>query len=236
MLLEVADVHAGYGNVPVLRGVSLSVRPAEVVALLGHNGAGKTTLLRAVYGLITVWKGRIAFDGQDVHTPAGALAARRGMALVPQGKGVFGGLTVGENLRLGLWASGLRDKDPEARRRLERVFGYLPVLRNRWNERCRALSGGQQQLVSIGRALLVQPRLLLLDEPSVGLAPIMVEQTMELVGRLRDEERLGVVLVEQNVRQALTIADRVAVLKNGRIIRTGEPAELGVAEQLWALF
>lgn len=236
-MLEIEGLSAGYPGVPVLNNISLMISDNEIVALFGHNGAGKSTLLKAIFGLLLNSKGKSSFNGQDTLGKRPEQLTRLGLAMVPQDKGIFPNLTVGENLKLGLWASGtMKDSDAESERRLERVFYRLPMLRKRWGERAGNLSGGQQQMVSIGRALLCQPALLLLDEPSVGLSPKMVEETMELVHQLQIDEGISVLLVEQNVNQALAVANRVYVLKNGQIIWQGHPELLKDAHSLWNLF
>lgn len=239
MLLEVERLSAGYPDVPVVHGVSLVVDAGEVVALFGHNGAGKSTLLKGLFGALGRWcSGGVSFKGKAVSGSSTRELTRLGMALVPQEQGVFPSLTVAENMRMGFWASGLRGAGArdELHRRLERTFHYLPLLRERWTERAGNLSGGQQQMVSIGRALLAGPSLLLLDEPSTGLAPKLVEDIMELVRRLREEEGLSVLLVEQNVGQALAVSDRIYLMKEGELIREARPDDLKDSQELWALF
>lgn len=239
MLLEVEGLNAGYPEVPVVAGVNLSVDAGEIVALFGHNGAGKSTLLKGLFGALGRWcSGRVTFKGQAVGGSSTRALTRLGMALVPQEQGVFPSLTVAENLQMGFWASGLHGAGAreEQRRRMERTFRYLPLLQERWSERAGNLSGGQQQMVSIGRALLAGPSLLMLDEPSTGLAPKLVEDMMELVRRLREEEGMSVLLVEQNVGQALAVADRIYLMKEGELIREARPGELSDSQELWALF
>lgn len=238
MLLHVENFHAGYPNVPVVADVSLSVEKGEIVSLFGHNGAGKSTLLKGLFGALGKCSGRVAVRDQAVTGRSTRDLTRLGMALVPQEQGVFPSLTVGENLQMGFWASGvprLRAAE-EQRNRLERTFRYLPLLRERWSEKAGTLSGGQQQMVSIGRALLAGPSLLMLDEPSTGLAPKLVEDIMQLICQLRDEEGMSVLLVEQNVGQALAVSDRIYLMKEGRLIREARPAELTNSQDLWTLF
>lgn len=238
MLLKVEGFNAGYPDVPVVADVDLTVAAGEIVALFGHNGAGKSTLLKALFGALARRSGHVWFKDQAVERWSTRDLTRSGMALVPQEQGVFPSLTVGEILRMGFWAAGVRGSQAKAeqQRRLERTFHYLPVLRERWSERAGNLSGGQQQMVSIGRALLTGPSLLMLDEPSTGLAPNLVEDIMRLVSRLREEEGLSVLLVEQNVGQALAVADRIYLMKEGRLIREARPDELTDSRELWSLF
>jgi len=237
-VLVVEDFHAGYPKVPVVAGAALRVGSGEIVSLFGHNGAGKSTLMKGLFGVLGRCLGRVEFDGRAVIGQSTRTLTRMGMALVPQEGGVFPGLTVGENLQMGFWACGLRGAD--ARKayslRLERALSYLPLLGQRWDDRAGNLSGGQQQMVSIGRALLCGPKLLLLDEPSTGLAPNLVDDIMALVGRLRDEENMSVLLVEQNVGQALAVSNRVYLMKGGRITQEADPADLAESQNLWSLF
>ena len=214
-------LQAEYRDIPVLWGVSLRVRPGEIVALVGSNGAGKTTLLRVLSGLregsLKVARGTLRFGGEGLWGLDPAQIVRRGLAHVPEGRHLFSGLTVLDNLRLGgyLLAAGRETADA-----LERVLELLPLLRERRRQLAGTLSGGEQQLVAIGRALVQRPTLLMLDEPSVGLAPRMVATVFELVTRIR-AGGVSVLLVEQNVRQALALADRAYVLDNGRVVLEG---------------
>jgi branched-chain amino acid transport system ATP-binding protein len=236
MMLRVKDLSAGYGSLNVLDRVSLGVEASEVVALFGHNGAGKTTLLKAIFGLLGDARGEVSFRDENILNQAPKNLTSHGIALVPQGRGVFANLTVAENLRLGLLAAGVKANSAEGERRLERVFQHLPLLRERFHERAGRLSGGQQQMVSIGRALVLGPSLLLMDEPSIGLSPKIVQEVMHLVRRLRDEAGLAVLLVEQNVRHALKVAQRVYVLKAGTVILETTPQQLSDLKSLWDLF
>ncbi|MES1924384.1 ABC transporter ATP-binding protein [Salinisphaera sp. T31B1] len=234
-MLSVRDFHAGYPSVPVVAGADLEVGPGEIVALFGHNGAGKSTLLKGLFGVLGACRGRVEFDGAAASGLSTRALTRRGMVLVPQDRGVFPSLTVEENLKMGFWASGANEA-AEYERRLQRALGYLPLLDERRRDKAGNLSGGQQQMVSIGRALLAGPKMLLLDEPSTGLAPNLVDDIMALVRRLRDEEQMSVLLVEQNVGQALAASDRVYLMKGGRITHEADPDELAASENLWTLF
>jgi branched-chain amino acid transport system ATP-binding protein len=217
-LLELRDVSARYGPVQALHGITLTVDEGEVVALLGANGAGKTTTLRAVSGTVRT-EGGIRFAGRDVtkRTPDGM--ARAGIAHVPEGRGILAELTVGENLRMGAYTRR-RGAD------FKRVFEQFPVLERRRDQQAGTLSGGEQQMLALARALVARPRLLMLDEPSLGLAPIVVEELFRVVGRLNEEEGLTVLVVEQNANAALSVADRAYVLEVGRVAVQGPSAEL----------
>jgi branched-chain amino acid transport system ATP-binding protein len=222
----VERVQAEYRDIPVIWDVSLTVGAGEIVALVGGNGAGKTTLLRVLSGLregfLRVTRGALRFRGEALDGLDPAQVVSRGIAHVPEGRHLFPGLTVRDNLRLGGYLLPSRS---QAREAMERVIALLPFLGERRRQLAGTLSGGEQQLLAIGRALMQRPALLMLDEPSVGLAPRMVAVVFELVARIR-AEGLSVLLVEQNVRQALALADRGYVLENGRIALQGAGAEL----------
>ncbi|GAB2609087.1 ABC transporter ATP-binding protein [Paractinoplanes abujensis] len=218
-MLEVDGLTAGYGAAPVLHDVSLTVEPGQIVAVLGANGAGKSTLLRTLSGLLPAQKGQITLDGQDLRKIKVEHLVRHGVAHVPEGRGVVTELTVEENLRLGgLW----RKPQPS----LEPIYELFPRLAERRRHEGHQLSGGERQMLAIGRALAAQPRLLLLDEPSLGLAPRVTAQIMALLRDLRDRTGLAVLLVEQNVRSALSIADQGVVLSLGRIVTRHDAATL----------
>ncbi len=219
-LLRVEDLEVRYGAIRALRGVRFDVHAAEIVTLIGSNGAGKSTLLRAISGLVRPSAGRIHFQGIDVtgHSPEVLVAL--GISHVPEGRRIFANLTVRENLQMG---SYLR---PETEQEgLERVFGLFPRLRERLSQRGGTLSGGEQQMLAIGRALMAEPKLLLLDEPSLGLAPLLVQQIFGII-RAINEQGTTVVLVEQNARQALRIAQRAYVLETGALAIEGSAAQL----------
>jgi branched-chain amino acid transport system ATP-binding protein len=213
-VLQVEDLTVAYGAVRALDGVSFAVEEGSVTAVLGANGAGKTTLLRTVSGLLRPRKGRIAFDGRDIGRTSVEDIVQSGLAHVPEGRGVIVELSVEENLRLG---GLIRRRGEGPRWSLEEVYELFPPLRERARRQATTLSGGERQMLAIGRALMSNPRLLLLDEPSLGLAPRLVAQIMAVLLRMRDERGLTVLLVEQNARSALSIADRAIVLHLGTI-------------------
>jgi branched-chain amino acid transport system ATP-binding protein len=222
-LLSVHGLVAGYGAAPVLHSVDLAVPAGTIAAVMGANGAGKTTLLRALSGMLRPTAGRIVLDGTDLSGIPTEQLVRRGMAHVPEGRGVVGELTVDENLRLGgLWR---RDRT-DAARALDEVYQLFEPLARRRRHLGQQLSGGERQMLALGRALVGRPRLLLLDEPSLGLAPRVVAQTMALLRQLRDQTGLTVLLVEQNVRSALSVADQGVVMSLGRVVTTAPAAQL----------
>jgi branched-chain amino acid transport system ATP-binding protein len=224
-VLELSGVTAGYGHFTALWDVSLRVAEGEAVAVVGPNGAGKTTLLRVVSGLIAPRSGRIVFEGTDLAGhPAHDIVAH-GIAQVPEGRRLFPGLTVADNLKMGAFLPSARTRYRES---LERVYTLFPVLAERHTQRAGSMSGGEQQMLAIGRALMSQPKIILLDEPSLGLAPVMVLRVFDLIRRVR-EEGYTILVVEQNVRQVLKLVDRAYLLEVGRIKTEGRAAEL--AEQ-----
>jgi branched-chain amino acid transport system ATP-binding protein len=222
-MLRVSDLCSGYGDVPVLEDVSLEVAEGEVVSVVGANGAGKTTLLSTICGLVRARTGRIIFRDADITaTPAHELT-ERGLAMVPEGGRLFPFMTVKENLELGAYVKAARIGTPA---RLREVMDIFPILGERSEQLAGQLSGGERQMCAIARAMMSRPSLLLLDEPSVGLSPLMVERVFEIVQELARREGLTIVLVEQNVSEALEVAGRAYVLDHGRIVRQGEAAEL----------
>ena len=223
-LLELEDVHARYGAVEALGGVSLSVGEGEVVAVLGGNGAGKTTTLRAISGLVTT-SGRVRFAGESITRAAPERVARAGIAHVPEGRGIFRELSVHENLRLGAYLH--RGGFSEA---YERVGGHFPWLERRSAQQAGSLSGGEQQMLALARALVGRPRMVLLDEPSLGLAPMVVQTFFDLVRRLNREDGVTFLVVEQNATVALDVSNRAYVLEVGHIALTGESGELAKDE------
>jgi branched-chain amino acid transport system ATP-binding protein len=226
-LLTIEKLHAGYGAVEVLRGVDLRIGHGELVALLGSNGAGKTTLNSVVSGLVPTWAGRVIFDGQDLTGVHYQQVVQAGLIQVPEGRKVFPNLNVLENLELGAFTRA------RARRahNLAYVFDTFPRLRERQTQLAGTMSGGEQQMLAIGRGLMAEPKLLILDEPSLGLSPLLVEEMFALIARLRSGG-LAVLLVEQNVGQSLDIADRAYVMENGHIRFSGTSAQLMASDTL----
>ncbi|NEW96057.1 ABC transporter ATP-binding protein [Rhodopseudomonas sp. BR0G17] len=220
-MLEVKDLHSGYGRIDVLKGIGLEVRAGEVVALIGSNGAGKTTLLRALSGVQPVSGGEIRFLGQRIDKLAPHKRVGLGITQSPEGRQIFGPLSVADNLRLGAYLR--KDDGIEADR--ERIYAMFPILKDKRDQQASGLSGGQQQMLAIGRALMGQPKLLLLDEPSLGLSPILVDQILDAVVAMRNSG-ITILLVEQNAAAALEIADRGYVIETGRIVHAGPAAEL----------
>jgi branched-chain amino acid transport system ATP-binding protein len=224
--IELADLGRAYGERVALAGVTLELDPGQTLAVFGANGAGKTTLLRTITGLVRPSSGSIVFDGREITGRSVEEIVRRGVSLVPEGRGVIAELTVAENLRLGgLWRG--RDAAP-----LSEIYELFPRLSERSNQRASSLSGGERQMLSIGRALVGRPRALLLDEPSLGLAPLLVAQIMSMIRKLADTLGLAVLLVEQNARSALSIANRGIVLGLGSVVADQAPDQLVADERL----
>ena len=222
MLLEARNLHIGYGDAPAVWDVSLDVAAGEIVAVIGPNGAGKTTLINAIAGLLRCRQGELRFDGVDMTSVRAHDYCSHGIALVPEGRRLFAKMSVEENLELGCYLAAARSRRDQS---LERVYGLFPILRDKRAQLAGELSGGQQQMVAIGRALMARPRIVLFDEPSLGLAPTIVDDMFEIIARVR-AEGAAVLLVEQNVLKALGIADRAYVLEQGRIVSAGLPDEL----------
>src|ERR1700693_3041691 len=221
-LLEVEEVRAGYGPTHVLHGVTLSIADGEIVSLLGANGAGKTTTLRAICGGVR-WEGEIKLSGRSVRHMSTEDIVRSGVAHVPEGRGILTELTVDENLRLG---EHLRRDRSQVRKDYDRIHEYFPILRERRKLSASTLSGGEQQMLAIARAMLMRPRLMLLDEPSLGLAPLVVKSIFEIIRDINQVDRVGVLLVEQNARLALELSTHAYVLEVGRVAVTGLSADL----------
>lgn len=220
MMLRVADLYAGYGSTQVLGGVSLELRPGEVLALMGRNGAGKTTLMRTIIGLLRPSSGCIELDGASISGLPPHRVAQKGVAFVPQGRGIFGKLTVRENLLIGTRAAAsVQAEIPDS------VFDYFPVLAERREQRGGTLSGGEQQMLAIARALCGRPRVLLLDEPSEGIQPSIVHDLGRLLRRIVKDAGIAVLLVEQNLDLALELADRGLIMEKGQIVREGSADE-----------
>ena len=226
-LLDVRGLRSGYGRTEILRGLDLRVERGEMVALLGSNGAGKTTFNHTICGLVPTWGGEVRFGGERLTGAHYREVVKTGLIQVPEGRKIFPNLSVLENLELG---SFTRARVHRARN-LERVFGIFPRLRERTTQLAGTMSGGEQQMLAIGRGLMAEPKLLILDEPSLGLSPLLVEEMFTLIRRLR-EEGLSILLVEQNVAQALEMADRAYVIENGALRFSGLPGELLGSDEL----
>ena len=220
-MLEVKSLRAGYGAIEILRGVDLAVSTGEIVALLGSNGAGKSTLNNNVSGIYRPFGGAIRFEGRDITGEASRRIVESGLIQVPEGRRVFPNLSVRDNLELGSYRRGRAARQ----KNLDHVVAIFPRLRERWTQAAGTLSGGEQQMLAIGRGLMGEPKLLILDEPSLGLSPLLVEEMFTLISRL-NAEGLAILLVEQNVVQSLAIAHRAYVLEGGRIALSGKASEL----------
>lgn len=231
-MLHVNGIHVGYGAIEALHGVSLVVNEGEVVALIGANGAGKSTLLRTISGLLTPSRGDLVFLGRSVRGMAEDKIVRRGILQVQEGRGILTRMTVQENLEMGAYR---RSDKPEIRRDLEMVFDKFPLLRDRRKQFGATLSGGEQQMLAIGRALMARPQLLMLDEPSLGLAPLLVQEIFRIIMEFKREKRT-ILLVEQNARKALQCADRGYVIETGTIVLTGSGEALLKSEAVQAAY
>jgi branched-chain amino acid transport system ATP-binding protein len=223
-LLELDDVYVAYGRIQALRGISLRVEEGQIVSLIGANGAGKTTTMRAVSGILSLQSGAMRFDGEDLTKIRADLRVRRGISQVPEGRGIFPGMTVAENIDMGAYVRTDR-RSPEFTADLERVYELFPRLAERRTQVGGTLSGGEQQMLAIGRALMARPRLLLLDEPSMGLAPQFIAQIFRVITEIH-QQGTTVLLVEQNATQALGLAHQAYVLETGEVTRSGTGAEL----------
>ncbi|KZF09532.1 ABC transporter ATP-binding protein [Rhodococcus sp. IEGM 1401] len=231
MMLEIDNLHAGYRRLEILHGVNLSVDRHEIVSLIGANGAGKTTTLRALSGMVSTSGGRIMLDGNAIHGMRADRIVRAGLVHVAQDRALFGSLTVADNLEMGAYTqkrSGVKES-------LDQVYALFPILAERREQRADTMSGGQQQMLAIGRAMMSKPRVLTLDEPSVGLAPKLAAQVLEAIVRIRDSG-VTVLIVEQNAAQALAISDRAYVIESGSIVLTGTGPELAHDERVKAAY
>ena len=227
-VLTLENVETYYGKIHALRGISLSVQQGQIVTLLGANGAGKSTTLRTISGLVRCAKGRVVFLGEDITRVNPHDIVRRGLIQIPEGRRIFKGMSIQENLELGSFT--LKD-DAERRRRMDRVFEIFPILQQRRNQDASLLSGGEQQMLAMGRGLMTEPKLLLLDEPSMGLAPFLVQEIMRIIRRL-NEDGVTILLVEQNAKVALKLADYGYVLETGHIVMENDAASLQQDESI----
>lgn len=232
MMLELSGVHAHYGHIHALHGVSLSVQVGEVVTLIGANGAGKSTLMMSMFGQPRASAGRIIFDGEDITALPAHEISRRGISLVPEGRRIFPRMTVMENLQMGAALADPLNFEVD----LKRMFALFPILDERRSQRAGTLSGGEQQMLAIARALMSRPKLLLLDEPSLGLAPLFIKKIFQAIRELNREHGMTVLLVEQNAHHALRVAHRGYVLQHGHIVLSGTGKELLASAQVRAAY
>jgi branched-chain amino acid transport system ATP-binding protein len=225
-VIETRNLVAGYGKLRVIKGVSVMVESGAIVSIIGANGAGKSTLLRCIQGLTKPWSGEVIFDGEDITPLAPEKIVRRGLTLVPENKELFPNLSVHDNLVLGGYVFRNENSAAEKRRTaLDQIYAFFPALQEKQKDRAATLSGGQQQMLAIGRALMTRPRALMLDEPSLGLAPMVVRQIFEVLGTL-SKSGIAILLVEQNIRSALHLAQRGYVLETGTIVSSGSSKEI----------
>jgi branched-chain amino acid transport system ATP-binding protein len=232
-LLEVRSLSSGYGKIQILFDISLTINPRETVALIGHNGAGKTTTLKTIFGLLKAFGGKVSYKGQDITNTPPEMNTQRNIRLIPQEEYIFDRLTVKENLEM---CTFTMSDTSQIDTRYEAVFELFPVLKGRMNQMAGSLSGGEQRMLSIGTALLVQPELILLDEPSAGLSPLLVEQVMATIADLNFRYGMAIFLVEQNVKQAFMLSNRAYVMKTGRVILEESGKKLLERGQWWDLF
>ena len=228
-MLAVSDVRTNYGPIQALKGVSLEVKRGEVVAVIGPNGAGKSTLLKTICGVLAPGAGQVVYEGTRIEGKEPAVLCSRGLVLVPEGRGIFARMSVYENLLLGVY--NRRASSADIARDIEGVLTRFPVLAERRNKPASVLSGGEQQMLAVGRALVAKPKLLLMDEPSLGLAPLLVQHVFDIILELQ-EEGLTILLVEQNAKQALQVADRAYVLETGRVVFSGDAEDLLLSQEV----
>ena len=231
--LKVAGLETGYGQKQILHGIDLEVQANDVVAIVGHNGAGKSTLLKAVFGLIPVWKGSVHYDGRDATGSTPAENVRNGLAYVPQGNRVFGELSVRENLEMGAYTL---DGRSEVEKKIEEVYRVFPILKQRENQFAGSLSGGEKQMLALANILVLSPKLLLLDEPSLGLSPPLVKDAFQKIADLNRTFGTTVVIVEQKVREVLRISQRTYLLKMGKVVYEGSSAALLDGDRIREIF
>jgi branched-chain amino acid transport system ATP-binding protein len=233
MLLEVTDLEVGYGKRRVVNGVSMRIGEAETIALIGHNGAGKSTFLKTVFGILKPWKGQVTYSSQNITGRSPIINIKEGIAFIPQDKFLFPGFSVKENLDLGGYT--VKDKG-KMLRVYDTVYDLFPILKQRSGQMATTLSGGERRMLGLGMALVTEPKLLLLDEPSLGLAPLLVRSLMETLQHIQSTLGTSILLVEQNVKQALTIAERVYIMKMGRIVLEESGEKLLQRGEWWDLF
>ena len=227
-MLKIEHLSAGYGDMQVLFDISMHVDAGEVVSLVGSNGAGKTTLLRILSGFVPIMSGSVTYQGQDMMPVKSYKRAEMGISHIPQGRGILGTLTVKENLIMGAYPKSAR---PTVEAGIENAYKLYPILKERQNQLAGSLSGGQQQMLAIARAMMIHPKLLMLDEPSLGLAPIVVEEMFELIAQI-SKENVSILIVEQNLNQALSVADRAYVLETGHLVMEGNAKDLLANEEI----
>ncbi|MFJ7509841.1 ABC transporter ATP-binding protein [Peribacillus simplex] len=227
-MLKIEDINVYYGNIQALKGISLSINEGEIVTLIGANGAGKSTMLKTISGLLKPKQGKIIYEGQSIGGKAAQSIVKMGISHVPEGRRVFANMTVEENLQLGAY---LRKDKAGIKQDLEKVYELFPRLLERLKQQSGTLSGGEQQMLAMGRALMAKPRLLLLDEPSMGLAPLLVKQIFHIIEEI-NKTGTTILLVEQNANLALSIADRAYVVETGRIVLSGKSEELTASEEI----
>jgi len=232
MLLDVEKLVVGYGKKVALRGVSLDADKGEIVGVIGHNGAGKTTLLKSIFGLLRPWEGRILYQGRDIAGRRTEVNVREGLSYMPQGQGLFPDLSVTDNLDLGDYALGKTASGVS----MDQVLDLFPILGSRKHQKAGTLSGGEQRMLSLGIALKQSPKLLLLDEPSIGLAPIIVQNVMETIRQVNHRLKTGIVIVEQNIEATSRIVDRIFIIKVGKIVFSGGADIASDKQRLWDLF
>jgi len=235
-LLSVENLVVAYGAVEALKGISLEIHVGDVVAVLGANGAGKTTLLKVISGLMSPKSGTVRLMGEDLSKFPSYKLAGMGMAHIPEGRKVFATLTVDENLNLGTWGVRKQFNPRQIQETKEWIFTLFPILKTRRKQFAGTLSGGEQQMLAISRGLISKPKMLLLDEPSLGLAPILVQEIFKVIQKIHDEEKVSILLVEQNARKALSIADYGYILETGKIVISGPAVELKENEQIKAAY
>lgn len=233
MLLEVKNLFAGYGRTQIIYDISINVELKEIVALIGHNGAGKSTTLKAIFGILKPSKGKILYMGKDVSNQSPAANIKEGIRFIPQDRYIFDKLSVMDNLEVSTFT--IEDKS-ELEMRYDTVYNLFPILKERLQQRAGTLSGGERRMLSLGSVLLAQPRLLILDEPSLGLSPIMVQNLMNTIGNLSEKLEMSILLVEQNVKQAFELSNRVYVMKTGQIILEEKGEKLLARGEWWDLF